>query len=190
MRIMRIHNDGYKMKITLIVLLVLLPFTQSKACTCVGKDSIESSYQHSDLVIIGSVISVKTVKIWSDTTFANWSYNSEVDTLSFEEYTFNEEMYGIHLRDYTVVITSSFKGGDTGDTITVRTGTGHDDCGFPFIVGNEYLIYATDEYKTRYIEKKLSRSKKDLKGIYRTDSCSRTALLNKREDDVKYLKER
>lgn len=73
------------------------------------------------------------------------------------------------------------------DTIKIWTGYGHGDCGFHFTVGKKYLIYAQDEHKVNYTQKKLGRSKKELEGIFRTDICRRTAALEGSADDLNYL---
>lgn len=159
------------------------------ACTCIGESSVESAYKNSDLVSIGEVIGVKRVKIWSDTTYALWKYNPEKDTVSLEQYKFDEEQYGFHLLEYSIVIQRAYKGASVNDTIKIWTGFGGGDCGFEFTIGKKYLIYAGDESKVIYTLKKMGRSKKELKGIFRTDICRRTALLEDSIDDLKYLNE-
>lgn len=160
------------------------------ACSCIGESSVESEYKHSDLVSIGEVIGMKRVKIWSDTTYAKWSYNPEIDTVSLEQYKFDEKRYGFHLLEYSIVIEKVYKGASVNDTIKILTGFGNGDCGFHFSVGKKYLVYAQVEHKVNYTQKKLGRSKKELKGIFRTDICRRTALLEDSANDLKYLNEK
>ena len=177
------------MKIQLIIICLVLVRFNGLACGCIGESSVQTEYKSSDLVVIGKVIDVKTIKIWSDTTFAIWKYNPEIDTISFEQYKFEEQLNGIHMLEYSVVIEKSYKGANINDTLKIWTGYGHGDCGFQFSIGKKYLIYAQDEYKVEYTIKKLGRSKKELHGIFRTDICSRTALLENSVEDLNYLNE-
>ena len=178
------------MKKHLLLIFSVLIYTSSIACTCIGESLVDIEYKNSDLVSIGEVIGVKRVKIWSDTTNAIWKYNPDIDTVSLEQFKFDEEQYGFHLLEYSIVIEKAYKGASVNDTIKIWTGYGHGDCGFHFTVGKKYLIYAQDEHKLTYTEKKLGRSKKELEGIFRTDICRRTALLHDSEDDLKYLNEK
>lgn len=175
------------MKLFFLLLICVFVNSSGMSCSCIGESSVETEYKKSDLVIIAEVIQVKKIKIWSDTSFAVWKYNPEIDTISLEQYKFDEELYGTHLLEYSVVVEKSFKGAHAKDTLKIRTGFGHGDCGFPFSVGNKYLLFAQDEFKIKYTNKKLGRTKKELKGIYRTTICSRTALLEKSEIDLNYL---
>lgn len=177
------------MKLFLLLLSSVFVCDKVIACSCIGESSVETEYKKSDLVIIAEVIQVKKIKIWSDTSFAIWKYNPKVDTVSLEEYKFEEELYGTHLLEYSVVVEKSFKGAHAKDTLKIRTGFGHGDCGFPFSIGKKYLLYAQDEFKIKYTKKKLGRNKKELRGIFRTNICSRTALLEKSEIDLNYLNE-
>jgi hypothetical protein len=43
----------------------------------------------------------------------------------------------------TLSISERFRGA-SGNTLVVRTGLGEDDCGYPFEVGNEYLVFANE----------------------------------------------
>jgi hypothetical protein len=175
------------MKTQLLLICFVLLYFHSMACSCIGESSVETDYRRADLVVTGIVINVQTIKIWDDTTFAVWNYKPEADSLSLEQYKFNESLYGIHLLEYTFVVETSYKGASINDTIKIWTGFGHGDCGFPFIIGKKYLIYAEDEYKVIYSQKKLGRSKKELESIFRTDICRRTALLEESLEDIKYL---
>lgn len=178
------------MKIHLLIIFSVLIYANSSACTCIGESSVESEFKNSGLVAIGEVIGVERIKIWSDTTYARWKYNPEIDTVSLEQYKFDEIQYGIHLLEYSIVIEKAYKGAHVNDTLKIRTGYGHGDCGFHFTLGKRYLIYAQDEYKVTYTQRKLGRSKKELEGIFRTDICRRTARIEDSADDLKYLNEK
>jgi hypothetical protein len=54
--------------------------------------------------------------------------------------------YGLFPRGYDVhfIITENFQdAGGPGQEVVVHTGTGGGDCGYPFIVGTSYLVYAS-----------------------------------------------
>lgn len=159
----------------------------SYACTCIGKSTIENEFNNSELVIIGEVIAVQKIKIWSDTSNAIWRYNPSKDTVSLNDYKFNESYYGIHLLEFKVVVQKSFKGSNIFDTVKIRTGFGEGDCGYPFQLGKKYLIFGNDEYEVNYTERKLNRSKSELKGIYSTTICDLTGLLENCKNEIEYL---
>ena len=135
-------------------------------CTCVGEETAKQALKSSDLVVTGKIISKNEI-IGSDTMLFPVS--------------------GIHEYDYTVIVNKKYKGLIKSDTVIVRTGLGHGDCGFVFTIGGEYLIYAVHENSFNYWDKKPNRSHKKLKGIYRTDICSRTTSLNMATDDIMEL---
>lgn len=160
----------------------------SFSCSCIGESTVKNAYKTANLVVVGKVVSVKTVKIWYDTTYVKWEYNPEVDTVSLEEYKFNEEMYGRHVMEFTVVVEQAYKGTKTNDTIQIRTGFGNGDCGINFNLGKNYLIYAWNDYQTIYDKIGLPKSrKKRLKGVFETNICSRTAFYEENLEDLNYL---
>jgi hypothetical protein len=61
--------------------------------------------------------------------------------------------------------------GITSDLAEVSTGNGGGDCGFQFFTGAEYLIYANGNSVDRL----------------EATTCSRTSLLSKADEDLKYL---
>ena len=160
------------------------------ACSCVGGYTVAKAFKASDLAVTARIIGVEEIKIWSDTGLVKSNYNPAVDTIPFEQYKFEEEDYGFHELEYTIVVESSFKGAKAGDTLKIRTGYGGGDCGFPFDLGKKYLIYAVAEYSIKYSEKKLGRSKKELKGIFNTNICQRTRSIENAREDLNELESR
>jgi hypothetical protein len=69
------------MKIIFKIIFLIIIYSHSYACSCVGENSVETEYKISDVVLIGQVISVKKNKIWNDTTIVNWNYKSTMGTL-------------------------------------------------------------------------------------------------------------
>jgi hypothetical protein len=60
--------------------------------------------------------------------------------------------------------------GDAADTIEISTGMGGGDCGFNFVAGQQYLVYASGT-----------------PGQYSTGICSRTKLLGAAAEDRAYI---
>lgn len=73
-------------------------------------------------------------------------------------------------RIVTLQVEQSWRG-DAAGTIEVRTGTGGGDCGYTFIRGMRYLVYAS--YRA---------------GGFGVDICSRTRALSEASEDLEYLK--
>jgi hypothetical protein len=171
----------------IFLFLLSLSILEIAACTCVGSNSLEKEFRNSDLVIVAEVLEVQKIKIWSDTSYAMWKYDSKKDTVSLEEYKFNEVNYGIHLLEFTVIIHQNFKEKTALDTIKIRTGFGEGDCGYPFQIGEKYLIFGTNEFNVTYSEHKLNRSRSELIGIYRTSICDLTAPFEDSKNVIEIL---
>lgn len=163
-------------------------------CSCVGNAEVEESYQSNTLVVVAQVIEVDTVRIWSDTSYAFRRFQrlqelNEIDSsMSYQKYLDKYNTYCIKLLDYTVVVKESFKGAKSGDTLKIRTGFEHGDCGFRFQQDGEFLIYAEHEKDIKYNRTYLGRSTKELRGIFRTNSCKRTAKREDASEDLEYLR--
>lgn len=172
-----------KLPITLIAYL-LISSTKLWACTCIGEASTKEAFNHSDLVITGMVIDSEIIRIWSDTTDARYGFDYWVEkhvldsTTNYEEWKENNIDLSIQMIDYTIVVEDRLKGGRRKDTLVVRTGFGHGDCGFQFRIGEKYLIYARHEKGIKYNHEILNRTRKELRGIYRTTICTRTKLMS------------
>ena len=128
--------------------LLLLPFN-SYCCTCIGKASIVSALKKADVVFLGTVYS-KNIVAFSDTIIEGVTVD-------------------IIIGQYTFIVGFSFKGLTKVDTITVFTGLGDGDCGFPFELGKNYIVYA-------YCETKRYRGGPDVEPFLFTDVCTRTRL--------------
>ena len=152
------------MKFILSILFIILS-GQLKCwgCTCIGTSDVNTAVKIAQLVVTGKVIGRKEIVVDSDTMIPDFS---------------------IKMIDYTIVISKVYKGNAGKDTIIIRTGYGNGDCGFRFIINQNYLIYAMREDKIRYTQKKPGRSKKGLRGIYRTDICTRTSELSLAVQDL------
>ncbi|MBB6237126.1 hypothetical protein HDC90_001744 [Pedobacter sp. AK013] len=80
-----------------------------------------------------------------------------------------------------IKINKRYKGKTTSDTVTVITPNNGASCGFNFIIGNEYIVYATN-YDATFRSSKFERRSKDI-NTYWTNLCSRTMLSDQSEEN-------
>jgi hypothetical protein len=87
-----------------------------------------------------------------------------------------------------VKVAEQFKGGSIADIIHIITGLGNGDCGFTFLKGKEYLIFASDTVVRRldesFVRQKQEKRKQfigTVKGYY-THICTRTQVANPKEE--------
>jgi hypothetical protein len=92
-----------------------------------------------------------------------------VTSITVEEYPQEGTDYRSQLRRVHFNVQESMRG-DPSTEIEVLTGMGGGDCGFGFLVGQSYLVYA---------------NRGD--GRLRTSICSGTRLLGKAEEDINYI---
>lgn len=118
------------------VLCVLMVGLKAFACSCIGTSTVKGALQSSDVVIVGTVISMEQIE------FTDSSFSFGTDSAGRPRY------LSFLKAKYQVVVSESFKGkhaGDkgkhAGDTLTFVTGIGGGDCGFHFITGQSYIIY-------------------------------------------------
>jgi hypothetical protein len=83
------------------------------ACSCGEPPPLKEEFNSSSAVFIGKIIKGETIKI-------NGNYSS---------------------RKYTVEVSKVIKG-DIKDTVEIYTGIDGADCGYDFILGRIYIIYA------------------------------------------------
>lgn len=97
-------------------------------CSCIGEATVKQELKRSDVVFTGKVISKKIIDTRSPT-----------DTL----------MQGLkmYMAEYTLQVSTIFKGKIKQDTITIITGVGGGDCGFNFEIGTEDIVYSSFENK-------------------------------------------
>ena len=80
--------------------------------------------------------------------------------------------YDFNSREVKFSVEEAFKGLSSTE-VSVFTGWGGGDCGYPFQIGQQYLIYAYKDEKT---------------GRFGTSICSRTRQLSEAKDDLAYLR--
>jgi hypothetical protein len=127
--------------------LVLVP-TRAQACKCVVEANIERAAARADVVFRGRVL---------DVAEAMGPVAQQPERMTA-------------YRQVRVERLASYQG-TVPEAVTLRTGLGDGDCGFPFRVGEEYLVFAE-----RHPGAELS-----------TDICTRTARIQDAEEDLAYF---
>ena len=129
----------------LLLLLLVLAGRPAEACTCAGNIPPCQSAWDADAVFLGRVVEV----IRENTPLQTSTLRVRLE------------------------VTEAFRG-DVRSEVTVVTGSGGGDCGYPFVTGQTYLIYGT--WQT-------SRA-----ALY-TGICQRTKLATQAAEDLAYLRQ-
>lgn len=135
--------------IALLGSLWLPPGCDTGLCSCVGPETAADALQSADAVFAGRVVSVRDT-VLDEPDFPEWPR-----------------------RVVTLRVDRAWKGVEA-ETVTVLTGMGGGDCGFPFRVGETYLVYAR-------------RGGRDGTGPLATGICGRTALFAHADKDLREL---
>ncbi len=140
-----------------IFLILFLTTLDSFACSCSGTETVKQAFKRSEIVFVGTVVSNQPYELKQEPLgegFIDIYYHNEV----------------------TFEITDWFKGNSTTSQI-IYTGVGGGDCGFHFEVGEQYIVYATNNGV--YLE--LGSSK------MQTNICDRTNNLSELTEDLAQL---
>ncbi len=175
-------------------MLVLLGLgVDSSACRCSNILEVKKAIHNADLVVTGKILDAKVVTIWSDTSVAvSWFaivLNKGIinSTMVFPDWISDVNFTTIQKADYRTEVIKNYKGGVGIDTVIIRTGFGHGDCGFEFKKGQRYLIFANDEERVKYYGRESSQTNNVTKNIFRTSICYRTKELSFANEDIAIL---
>ncbi len=135
------------------------------ACSCNPARPPDVAFDHSDAVFAATAIDVPGYP--DNTSIYIYRKLAEIDNFLGTEFTARD--WG---RTAAFKVDASWKGVETTRTV-VRTGYGGGDCGFPFVEGNRYLIYA-------YLSD----------GELSASICSRTTKLHHAHKDLSELAKR
>ena len=91
------------------------------ACSCIGQRTVEEEIIHSDIVVVGTIISIEEIKIY--------------DTVNIDL-----EIFHIINRN-DLIVNTLYKGNLNTDTVSVFSGSGFGDCGYQFEIGGKYIVY-------------------------------------------------
>lgn len=126
-----------------LLLVVLLYADRASACSCIYHGTPQEELQRSSSVFAGTVLSISRTAT---------SYVGSTDAKAVR--------FGV----------SSVWKGDQRSVLTVHIGQGGGDCGYPFVVGKQYLVYTYESMGTQY-----------------AITCSRTAELASAATDLAAL---
>jgi hypothetical protein len=130
----------------LVLTLIFVAFSAvAYCCSCIGESTVEGEFQSSDVVLKGKVISKRIIDV-SDTTMPGYTF---------------------HEAEYKFRVLTLYKGQVKQDTLTIITGLGGGDCGYPFEMGKEYVVYS---FFDSYIYSRGNTTH----GVLYTHICTRT----------------
>ncbi len=149
----------------LLIILGLLFFGLTNnaviACSCIGNSTVEGVYNGSNtkIIISGQVIAIERLWVVDSAEYKEWIREGiAAAVLDTSQYYYS---WYRHLRNkVSIRIEHIYKGQINSDTLTIWTGIGGGDCGFPFKKNEKYIVYGY--FDNKYQEK------------YDTDICTRT----------------
>jgi Tissue inhibitor of metalloproteinase len=149
------------MKVISLFSFAIFSYLASYSCDCIPI-TFREEIQQSDLIVKATVISIDTIVV-VDTYFVNNnSSNKRVDR------THQQLLVKIE-------ISKIYKGTLKDNSTYLFTGIGGSDCGYPFVVNEQYLIYSRKlDHKKQ--ERKIISNKSSSLGstFYETSICGRT----------------
>ena len=142
------------------------------ACSCIMTDSPAEEFARQDAVFTGKVIRIPDNYIPYFFTVDYILYELGRPNYFFDQFIRNDEKRLNFIIFFKVI--NSWKG--VKETLVeVNTGRGGGDCGYSFINGQEYLIYANHAYGIP-------------DNYWVTGICSRNAVLPDASEDLNYVK--
>jgi len=120
------------MKNYIILSLLFLPIYLT-ACSCIGESSVATAYEYADFVALGKVLKSETFLATADEIRPY----REGETFDFFEANL--------INKVTIKIVKKYKGKSKQKLVTIYTGLGGGDCGYPFKIGSRYIIYGDKE---------------------------------------------
>jgi hypothetical protein len=141
------------------------------ACSCIIPGSSAEEFTERDAIFTGKVIRVADnyAPYFSTIDYVLYKLGSRHSLLGYFFLNY-ERLYGF---DVFFKVLNSWKGVDK-TFVKVNTGRGGGDCGYSFILDQEYLVYASYAYGIP-------------NNYWVTSICSRNAILPKATEDLNYL---
>ncbi len=131
----------------------------SIACTCENYNTLKQEFDENEVVIVGEILDVKPFHYQSD---ANNTYK-------------------VYMKDFTVRVEKKLKGKNLKKIIIIRTGDGDADCGYSFVKGNKYLIFASTHFW--YLDDQMKNQKNE-NNIYTTSLCNLNENMKSEQETV------
>jgi len=154
--------------------------TELEACSCRWHD-VKTGYESADVIILGKVIRI--LPGFAEYLTPDYKVDEGGDYYETGDSSLERRYY--HIVEISVV--KKIKNFEIFDRIEIITGAFESACGYPFVIGGEYLIYANKkglDYPVRYDHSKLPVG--SLPGRhFTTNLCTRTTpLIQKELDDI------
>ena len=149
----------------------------SLACSCEEPGTVKESFDYSDIVVYGTVVSRSYI------TFRETMESEKGDSLNnlltdHDNELLNSEM----ILKIEFEISKVYKGQTTSDTIIIYTGRSLASCGYSwFKEGEDYIIYGSDESYCYGLFTNDENANLEKSGTFWTNHCSRTTEYNEQE---------
>jgi hypothetical protein len=177
------QSRNRNMRIRLLVTLILLGLVgEIYACKCDGTGTVKGSFNGSDAVISGRVLSKEIVP---------YSQTVNQDSVSAIKSRLKDDKQKLSFFEMSYIvkiefeIVEKYKGINLRDTVTIYTAMNSASCGYKFDLGKSYIIYASRKsYLDFMFMDKVDRNKGlEIKNTYWTNICTRTTEYNNLEAD-------
>lgn len=158
-------------KFQLIIALLYLINIKAFACSCY-EITVKQAINSAQIAIKGEVISKVLTHDLSDLSIIKSSDTTNINYLMTQR---------LLMAVVKIKVNKRYKGKTISDTVRVITPNNGASCGFNFVIGKEYIVYATS-YDSTFRSSKFERKSKD-SNTYWTNLCSRTMLSDQSEED-------
>jgi Carboxypeptidase regulatory-like domain len=128
-----------RFRIGLIAVAFLLSALRAQACSCAVSDPGSCQVPVGDIIIRATVVSKE---VDQTPPFTQPASNGGQRSLSRSPGAIPQSA-PLRRVKVTLSVSERFRGA-AGDTLVIRTGLGEGDCGYPFEVGHEYLVFANE----------------------------------------------
>ena len=163
------------MKILLIIGLLIIGTKSSLACSCEEPGSIEESFNYSDAVFDGKVISK---------SFVTFAESIRIEAADSMRQNLDENKLNLFDSEFIMKvefeITKCYKGNISNDTIVIYTTRTSASCGYPgFEIGHDYIVYgSTKSYAFWTFFKNTDDYVIEKQNTFWTNQCTRTEEYN------------
>lgn len=164
------------------VFILLISSIDCYACDCNVSYSMEKSFENSQLVIHGKILSKEFIS-YSETLLTNWS-DSLAKWVKDKGQLLDLSTIASNVIRLKVIVLKSYKNQTHLDTLSIYTPRSSASCGFnTFEVGKEYLIFnGSDLFKSTEF-KNYDSENIQLNNTFWTNQCTRTVEANQQDLD-------
>ena len=152
-----------------LIVIMILPFNEAFACTCIGESSVKSAIKSSDVVLNGRILTKETFAIYD---------SSDIEMFHVDSMSSNATPEQIFMK-YVLAVDEVFKGKRNLKEIEIISGVGGGDCGNNFDVGKDYIIYGSKQ--SYFGNNNEHKAPSENKNVFWTNICTRTQELHSKE---------